>query len=251
MRHRVMMVCCALLVFCGFSAGAPVQRWFDQANTFYEQQQFDSARVYYERIIESGIENSAVYYNLGNTSFRRADLGQAILYYSRAQRLAPTDPDIRHNLRFARANIVDRTPQPQKTLVERALEAFHLLLPLKAQLRLFTILLFVLAAMFSLGLFVSHNARLWLIYGGVLITAVLGAVSVSAGIKVYQAETVSHAVVLDDSVTARNAPDGEKVLFRAHEGTTFRIQQKRDEWWFVSLPNGVSGWVEASALAVI
>ncbi|MBD3239859.1 MAG: hypothetical protein GF331_04685 [Chitinivibrionales bacterium] len=67
----------------------------------------------------------------------------------------------------------------------------------------------------------------------------------------HQAESTEHAVVLEAAVDARNAPDGDKVLFQAHEGTTFRVRQRHDEWWLVSLPNGVSGWVRGNALGII
>jgi tetratricopeptide (TPR) repeat protein len=230
---------------------APVNDWFDQANSFYKQGQFDSAEVYYRKILDAGVYNAAVYYNLGNTCFRRQELGEAVLYYERARRLSPEDSDIRHNLRFVRANLVDRLPEPHQGFFERALLAFHNLLTLRAQLWLLSGLLFVLSLLFAIGLFSTHNVRLWLIYVGVLIVVVLAAVGSSAGVKIYEAENVAHAVVLVSSADARNAPDGDKTLFQAHEGTKLRVRQRMDEWWLVSLPNGTSGWVRAEVLAEI
>lgn len=235
-----------LLPLCGWAA--PVSHWFETANRFYTEDQFDSAEVYYRRITDAGVENSDVYYNLGNACFRQDKLGEAILYYSRAQRLAPTDPDIEYNLRFARANIVDRVPEPDRQVFERVLHAFHVLLPLRSQLWVLSGLLFVLSLLFAAGLFASHNLRLWLIYLGCLVILVMGALGISAGTKIYRAETVQHAVVLARTVDAMNAPDGDQVRFTAHAGTTFQVVREVDRWVLVSLPNGVIGWVQADTI---
>jgi len=93
--------------------------------------------------------------------------------------------------------------------------------------------------------------RLWIIYGGVCLGALTVLLGISAGVKIYQVERIAYAIVLTSSVDARNQPDGTKTLFTAHEGTKFLIRKQIDRWALVSLPNGVSGWVELSALGRI
>ncbi len=238
------------VLWCAAGAG-PAESWFKRANELYQQECYDSAETYYRRIVDEGLTNAAVYYNLGNACFRQRKLGEAILFYERARRLNPADPDIEHNLRFARASIVDRIPEPERSFVENVLRSFHQLLPLRTQLWILSGSLVCLSVLFALGLFVSHNARLWLIYLGCLLLVGMVPLGISTGVKIYQAESTQHAVVLETAVDARNAPDGDKVLFQAHEGTTFRVRQRHEKWWLVSLPNGVSGWVRAEALGVI
>ncbi len=74
---------------------------------------------------------------------------------------------------------------------------------------------------------------------------------ISIGKKIYDAEKKKFVIVLEKTVDAKNQPDGSKVLFSAHEGTKFQIRKTKDSWSFVSLPNGVSGWVENSSLGHI
>lgn len=245
-----------LAAFAGAAAvqAAPVDHWFEQANRFYQSGQYDSAEVYYRRIVDSGTKTSAVFYNLGNACFKQNRLGQAILCYERARRLAPADKDIIHNLRFARAGTVDRIPEPERSFLEQVLLAFHNALPLSVQLWVITALLYALALMFAWTLYASRNVRLWLIYLGSLVFIAGLALGASAGVKIHGLETVESAVVMKPSVDALNAPEGDKVLFTAHEGTTFRIGQQmtqNGEWWLVSLPNGLSGWVSPEGLEKI
>jgi len=251
MNRQLAAVLLYLTAAATFAAAAPAQLWFEQANAFYKQERFDSAAAYYQKAVDAGTRSSVLYYNLGNACFRLGHMGPAILNYERARQLAPTDPDIDHNLRFARLNIVDRVPTPQRGFVETLLLRAHALLPLGAQLWLASGLLLALALMFAMGLFASHNARLWLVYGGSLLALVLALLVVSLAVKIYEQERVQQAVVLAPSADARNAPQGDKVLFTAHEGTTLRIRETADAWCLVSLPNGVSGWVETGSLGRI
>jgi tetratricopeptide (TPR) repeat protein len=245
---RFFIILFGLITVC---PAAPVDLWFEQANRFYEQSAFDSAAVYYEKVVESGMNSAELFYNLGNAEYRLNHLGPAVLYYEKAFKLAPDDPDIQNNLKFANLNIVDRLPAVEKGFIEATLRRLHTMMPLGAQLWLLAGLLFVLAALFSAGLFASRNIRLWFTYlGGCILLLTLG-LGISAGIKVYQEENVSYAVVLTASIDAKNQPEGTKILFTAHEGTKFLVRKRLDNWSLVSLPNGVSGWIENSTIGAL
>jgi len=240
-----------LTVLGGTLLGAPVQLWFEKANAFYEQKQYDSAAHYYTLITESGVRNGAVYYNLGNAWYRQNKLGLAVLNYEKALAIDPADPDIISNIKFANLNIVDRVPPPEQTFLDAVASRLHNAIGLRGQVWLLFGLLCALGLLFCAALFVSHNARLWIIYVSSLLLLFTAAVGASTGVKIYREERVSWAVVLDPSIDARNEPRGSMVLFTAHEGTKFRIRKKIDEWVLVSLPNGVSGWVEEKGLGRI
>ncbi len=238
-------------LFAATEHAAPIESWFETANEFYEQSVFDSAVVYYEQILEEGFTNADIHYNLGNSYYRTGKIGPAILQYEKALRLDPGDPDIQANLRFANRNIVDRIPEPERGFAGTIIHRLHTVLPLGAQLWLLFSLLTLTAVLYSLWLFASHNARLWLVYLAGLCILLLVIVGTSTGIRVYQRENIRYAVVLSNDVDALNGPNGNKVLFTAHEGTKFRIRKVVEKWSLVSLPNGVGGWVRNNALGKI
>lgn len=243
------------MLFAGVHAAplvaAPIEHWMEKANGFYEQSAYDSASVYYEKIVATGMNNSAVFYNLGNAYYRQNKIGLAILYYERAHRLAPNDPDIAANLRFAKAHLTDRIPEPEKSFLETVLWGIHSVIPLGTQLWFLLGGLVLLSLIFSLGLFASHNGRLWAVYVGCIIAIAVVVEGISAGYKIYRAENTVHAIVLADAVDAVSEPGGSKVLFTVHEGVKFRVRKQLEEWSFVSLSNGVSGWVKNSSLGKI
>lgn len=230
---------------------APVEHWFEKANNFYTNEQFDSAAVYYEKIMESDITNSAVFYNLGNTCFRQKKLGLARLYYERAAKLNPKDPDINANIRYIKANIIDKVPEQELGFLESLIYQMHIHFSLNTQLWILFSLLLSISILISICFYVSGNTRLWFIYLSVLFCIILIITGISTGVKVYELEKVSYAILLSPSTEARNEPNGNKVLFTVHEGTKFRIRKTDESWSLISLPNGVSGWIETRNLGKI
>jgi tetratricopeptide (TPR) repeat protein len=252
---KPMPVVCAVVFFLFAAvhdaACAPVNFWFEKAGKLYEQQSYDSAAWYYEQILSSGVSNSAVYYNLGNSYFRVKKVGLALLNYEKARKLAPSDADILANIKFANSVLIDRIPMPQQTFFGTILFRLHTLFPLNTQLWLLFFLILSLSALFAAGLYASPNVRLWLIYLSSLLLLATCALGASAGIKIYSSERAGFAIVLTPSLDAKNEPNGNKLIFTAHEGTKFRVRKTIGEWSLVSLPTGLSGWVLTASLGKI
>src|ERR1051326_7059342 len=108
------------LLFSGTVAGlAQTSERFAKANQEYAAADFDAAASDYEELVRSGQDTPNLFYNLGNTYFRKKDFGRAILNYERALALEPHHPEAQANLRIARdeARALELVP----TRLERAL----------------------------------------------------------------------------------------------------------------------------------
>ena len=71
------------------------------ANQAYTEGDFEKAIADYEQILSQNLHSAALYYNLANAYFKQGKLGEALLNYNRASRIAPSDEDIRHNQAYA------------------------------------------------------------------------------------------------------------------------------------------------------
>ena len=67
-----------------------------------------SKKQMYEKIKQLGYESEELYYNLGNAYFKSKQLGNAILHYEKALRLAPNNKDIQFNLKLVNSLTVDK-----------------------------------------------------------------------------------------------------------------------------------------------
>ena len=74
---------------------------------------------------------------------------------------------------------------------------------------------------------------------------------ISANIKYDRQKNDIRCVVMTETVNAVNEPKGNTVIFAAHEGTVLNVVKTSDNWYFVSLPNGVSGWVQKQFVEII
>lgn len=74
---------------------------FLTAQAAYDAGRYDEAAALYEQLVDLGVDNIELHYNLANAQFKSGRLPEAVMHYRKAWYKAPGDPDIRANLHFA------------------------------------------------------------------------------------------------------------------------------------------------------
>lgn len=227
--------------------------FFEQGNTSYRANDFAKALEWYNKILDTGYTGSALYYNIGNCYFKLEQVGPAILYYEKALRLDPGDEEIRFNLDLANSKVIDRIQQPPKLFIYRwwdsLVEAFSL-----GQLTFITAAFFFLfVALYAVKLLFADRLPEWLIRYGVITLIILTAISallLFTGANHYGSER--DAIVLAPRVNVLSAP-GEQgnEVFVLHEGVKVWRSEQRGDWVRIELPDGKSGWIEASKIGIV
>ncbi|GAB4341112.1 MAG: tetratricopeptide repeat protein [Calditrichia bacterium] len=226
---------------------------FENANQLYRAEKYAEAVEAYLKILESGWENAAVYYNLGNACYRLGQIGRAVLYYEKALKLAPNDPDIRYNLELANLNVVDRIEMPPRFFLFEWWDVLVNYFSVR-QLSRLLISFFVLGIIsWILFLFVK-NALLQRLSRISAISFLVLTIS-AAGLLYLRAERqLDHrfAIVLEPTVTVYSAPDENSTdVFVLHEGVKVKVDDSRPDWVKISLPDGKTGWMPAQFLQTI
>ncbi|MBI1389966.1 MAG: hypothetical protein GC154_16115 [bacterium] len=239
-----------------YAVGAGPDEILRQANQYYHDGRFDAALTGYMTLAEGGAENGHLFFNIANTEFMLGRLGEAILWYERAQRYLPRDEDVRTNLQYARNQLVDEGFKPPKqngTL--GALLWVYDSFNIRELLKMGLFALWVAAMLASAMILIRSEAiRRWLrIPCWVALFAFILFVSCACA-RIYVYETVVEAVIVQSAVEVRTAPVADaSTAFSLHEGTTVRIQQQQNDWVFVRLPGDASlnGWMKRDSLRVI
>jgi tetratricopeptide (TPR) repeat protein len=232
------------LIGLGAAVAGPVDD-FKAANRLYDAGKFAEAAAAYERIQP---KTAHIYYNLGNAHFREGKLGLAILDYERAQRLAPRDPDIAANLKFAEQRLgVDEVNTPP-----RAWQRFlHSILDSRtptewATYELVTLWLTILA----IGAWI-YIPR---VRTGLLVVATVSLLGFAAsafalGHQVLSDRTAPSAVVVVAETDARFAPVPDSTThFKLTEGSRILTREDRGQWLLIERADGQQGWVAAAAV---
>ena len=124
--------------------GAEVSQLLSSGNQFYSQGNYKAAIEQYERLVHLPFSNEIVYYNLGNAYFKNNQLGNAILNFEKAFKLAPHDQDVIANLELAKGRIADKIEGRQENFLVRELRKMTSFIPLDVETVL-VVLLFVSA----------------------------------------------------------------------------------------------------------
>ena len=249
-------ICLAVILLWAISGEAKVQSaalgLYNEANSLYRNGEFKAARDKYLWVVDSGVQNGQVYYNLGNACFKVDQLGEAILWYERALRLEPRDADIQANLRFANKIKKDREPAIEENPIWLFLVAVYLYPTLNELGIIFGLSFFLLFVVAAWSLWnQERNRTVWF---GALLTCVF--LALSSGFffatRIYAHANLQEGIITVKEGIARSGPDQDQtVVFQVHEGTKVKIERQEHDWLLIRLDNGWGGWLPAAAVSVI
>ncbi|MCF8092596.1 MAG: BatD family protein, partial [Desulfotignum sp.] len=214
---------------------------FIDAVNKYQADDFAAAARSFEAIAESGIRNGHLFYNIGNAWFKAGDTGRAILWYERAKRLIPRDPDLQFNLEYARTLVKDK--QENRVSLEDVFFFWQGLVPLQ-RLQLAAIAcscLFALVA--GIRMFRRSGSLLTGVQNFFAGLAVL--LTVAASLQYYRETTVSHAVIVKETVAVTSGTSASATrLFDLHAGTRVRVEDKNRGYLKIMFTPDKVGWVK-------
>ncbi len=254
-----MKIFALLCLLCGLAATSPargeigrgeVPALFREANARYEQEDYTGAAQRYQKIVEGGWESAPVYYNLGNAFFKRNRLGEAILYYRRAQNLAPRDPEINKNLEYAREALRDDITGLPAGIRRRAGRALAGWLSLGEWIGI-TAAIYFLALFWLLVVIFFRPLRK---FSPAVLKTLLPALVISAALTLlaYSHYRTPRGIILAEAVPVRYGPlETDAAAFNLHEGTEVRVVRERNGWYQIALPDGTSGWLPSDSLGMI
>jgi len=216
---------------------------FNKAVAAYKGNDFEKAITLNESLISKGCKTATLYFNLGNAYFKNGNIGKAMLNYERAERLAPNDEDIQHNLAFARLKTIDKV-DPTKSFGAQAILKNTLSVLSSTSWCWISIALLWLTFGFALFFLFQNNHRGLLLFGGCCCAAI-SCITFFASKKQFSFENkCSSAIITQTQSYVKSAPDDSSTdLFQLHEGTKVEILDKVENYWKVKIADGRVGWM--------
>ena len=224
---------------------------YNKAAGAYASKDYRTALKLYQDLIERGVKNAELFYNLGNTYYKAGKLGYAILYFERALALQPFDRDIRKNLEYTRRSLKERI---RPLYNERVFAFFRDLASyVKPGVAAYAELFFFTLAIAVLNIhvffpFTRVKTKKYLYACAALLV-------VSAGILLwYQSFEKNHprGIIVERETRVLSAPIAEsETLFTLYEGSETRLREARGNWVRILLADGREGWTLAQNILFI
>ena len=224
----------------------------DAANQLYVAGHYAEAARIYEQELARGVQDSAVYYNLGNAYFQQGDMGRAVLNLQRAAQLAPRDADIQANLDLARQ-------QTTELFVQEPAGLAAILAGMTGWLTLNETAMVVLTFWFLLGFLMLayreiNNARGRRVVQGIAIVVLvlLLVAGVSLASRSFLQQTQPPGVVVTPSVAVSDGPGaGGTTSYNLTAGTKVNVLDQQGAWMRLAMPGSGESWVPAAAIETL
>ncbi|MCB9648830.1 MAG: SH3 domain-containing protein [Deltaproteobacteria bacterium] len=243
------------VVAAGGPTGAEAERDFSAANDKVLKGDFTEATRLYTSLLERGVENADVYYNLGNAYAGQERSVDAVVAWERAIRLDPAHADARANLEVLRARLARDVPAPAADAGDGAVALADVLRPLLAPFppapfawALVVAELLLAAAIWGLRRRAGgRGALVGLAVVSGLVLLLAGAVTV--GHHIVRAEPLAVAKVKTE---LRQGPDARfGTAGWVAPGARVRVVEADGAWRRVQQQDGTSGWVAGETLEAL
>ena len=240
------------LVGSSIVLAADLHDLMDQGDNAYSGGNYQQAVNIYQQIMSNGKTSAALEYNLGNAYFKLNKIGNAILHFERAYKLAPRDPDISFNLKYAKLFRKDQLDLPKRSNLVIWYENVRQYLTLN-ELSLITLGLWLVLIPASLFYWFKHGGRQGKLAFYIFLSAgILFILAAGWTIDRYRIVTQARIVVMAGESQVHSAPvESSKTLFILHEGMEGKLQEETDGWIEIKLADGKIGWIQLETVAQI
>ncbi len=219
---------------------------FNDAAKAYTKGNYEKAIQLYEEMVTSGLKGGNLYFNLANSYYKNEEYGKARLYYERALSFAPRDKDVRFNYNFLLSKIGQRGYN-ENQMIDALFKGFHENFTLNELVLMVIVLIssgFLLSGFFVFFRWPSKYNRFLLVVVLILFVVIARAIQ-------YKVEMQDVAIILNDTKAMFEPKENSTTHFKLFEGAKVRVLGGQANWKKIQRPDGKRGWVKPGTLEMI
>lgn len=261
--YMVLALSCAVSAYADSSTAV--------ADTLYVNGEYSKAAEAYLAIAKVDGDSPGLLFNLANSYAHAGDLGSAMLYYSRAQRLDPTNNDINNNLNYFASKVEDSNRAELRgkktsvapdhaTFFQSANRFICVGFPRNMWAYVSVVAFILLLGQIALYLFYSDvRIRKFGFFGGICSFFISVICIVFAFMSASYFDSHDRAVLMTYKTELLIEPssDAKPASNLLCQGTRFDIiaeetdVEGRPTWYKVRLNSDIEGWLRASDITII
>lgn len=224
---------------------------FVSGNHLYDSAQYRQALDSYLELESGGYQSAALFFNIGNCYFKEGDLGHAMLYYLRAQRLDPGDDEIKTNLEFARQFMPTIMEGVRINPVSGFIDTITAPFTLNSLAWISSLFFVLLMLTIGIHIYFQNSGLLSKIVSYLILILLL----VSSGLTTYKYRVdylARKGVIVASEAKVLSGPgEDNDIEFTGGAGLTFVVQKELNDYYQVIFENKRKGWVRKAEVAII
>jgi len=221
---------------------------FVAAGIAYKEGRYDGAIKRYNKILEGNWVSGPLYYNLGNSYFKRKNVGHAVLNYHRAKKYIPRDSDLNYNDRYVRNKIEQQDIGSGQSFFDRAYRTHIQSYTIDELVMILFCIILLSGILFLISLSVHWPRSAT---GGIIIVLILSLFVYSASLIAKVRIEHNIAIVMTETDAFFEPRTDSTVHFTLSEGIQARILKTQGTWVKIERLDGKIGWVDRDVLEII
>ncbi len=224
----------------------------DSAVAAYNKREYKKTITCYESILKEGNTSAALYYNLGNAYYKDNQLGKAVYNYELANKLNPTDGDVKNNLRIANTKVIDKIDAKENMFTNAIKSGLYGLLSATGWAYATIICLLVAALLFvlfvSTGNVLLKRVGFWT--GSLFLIGFVFSLTIGYA-ALHNLNKNAQAIIISPEVKVFSEPNAtSKSKFSLHEGTKVNVLSINPNYTAIQLANGNEGFIATPDLGM-
>lgn len=228
---------------------------FEDANVAASRGDHTNAVSGYRTLIDAGVRDPDVFFNLGTAFAQAGDYPRAILNYDRSLDLRPNDDATESNLQNAEQLLEERRAEAEgEATIQRRSSIGDAVYRSFTEDALAYLLLLANLCFFSCLAWAWRSRRRSASLIGALVAAgcILAFSAVGLGVKAGMFRDGPRAIALNDRVALREGPDERaQVRGEARGGDRAEVVAIDDDFVKLRVVSGLEGWAPASAVGLV
>lgn len=255
---RALIFVAVLLFAEGVSAQAPLSSLrdvFETANVAASRGDYKTSIAGYQTLVEAGVRDGDVYFNLATSFAQAGDYPSAILNYERALEFLPGDAKTEDNLRAAERTLEEQRAEAEgeATILRSSSMSDAMYASFTEDTLAYALIVFNLLFFGCLGFAWATRRRSNHLLGlAVCAGLLLGFSALGLGVKAGMFRDGLRAVALGDRVSLREGPDTDaRIRGEARGGDRAEVLAIDRDFVKLRVVSGTEGWVEAASVGLV
>lgn len=204
----------------------------------------------FQLLVDSGVRNGRLYYDLANAELQAGQLGKAIVNYRRALALAPGDPRARHNLDYARTLRRNQIESSGRRAFLSTLLFWHYQTSWRSRCWLAITAYLLFWVVMTVRLYWRQPALQFVLLPLACVWLIVGA---SVMVQQMVPPKPEGVITSDEVVVRKGNGEGFEPQFqqKLQEGVEFILLEQRLNWLYIELQDGNTGWIRSDQAELI